>query len=122
MSLKRPNLPNHCHLVGTCSILTLLQYTLPVKHLSEKGETRKLVVGVVADYDFLGSIHQPTDIMMLVPKAIQNGHRIEQHLCLRDLDCRTPQRQHALSEKLPAQPALHIPSVFAVMRWQPVIH
>ena len=60
--------------------------------------------------------------MILMPKAIQNGHRIEQHLCLRDLDCRTPQRQHALSEKLPAQPALHIPSVFAVMRWQPVIH
>ena len=60
--------------------------------------------------------------MILMPKAIQNGHRIEQHLCLRDLDCRTPQRQHALSEKLPAQPALHIPSVFGVMRWQPVIH
>lgn len=105
---------------------TVLQYTLPlnnVKHLSEKGETHKLVIGVVADYDFLGSnIHQPTDIMMLMPKAVQSGHRIEQHLCLRDLDCRTPQRQHALSEKLPAQPALHIPSVFGVMRWQPVIH
>ena len=77
-----------------------MQYTFDtVKHLREKEETHKLVVGVVANYDSLGSnIHQPAvDIVMLMPNAIENdGHtRIQQHLCLRDLDCRKPQRQGA---------------------------
>lgn len=52
-----------------------MQYTFDtVKHLREKEETHKLVVGVVPNYDSLGSnIHQPAvDIVMLMPNAIEN--------------------------------------------------
>ena len=54
-----------------------MQYTFDtVKHLREKEETHKLVVGVVANYEYdsLGSnIHQPAvDIVMLMPNAIEN--------------------------------------------------
>ena len=114
-----------CHLVGTywpyCTECNI--HSIP---LNTSGRRRKLTNWSLESLQITSMIlwaatytnqlltswcSCPTRLRMMA----YDGHtRIQQHLCLRDLDCRKPQKWwHALSE-LPVQPdALHIP-VFTV--------